>query len=125
MTESIVPAYSRKTITSLAPLEQEVASEFANRIRSRLGDRLLDMRIFGSRARGEAQADSDLDILILLNEAALQDKNSISDIATDLLIELNLPFIVAPQVLSQADFDELKALERLFPQEIERDGISI
>jgi len=51
MAESVVHACSRKKISSMAPLEQEVANGFANRIRSRLGDRLLDMRIFGSRAR--------------------------------------------------------------------------
>jgi len=36
-------------------------------------------------------------IIIPLFVEFLQDKNSISDIAADLLIELKIPFIVAPQ----------------------------
>ena len=45
-------------------------SEFLREIRSRLeaahGDRLCGVVLYGSEARGEAGADSDIDVLVLL-----------------------------------------------------------
>jgi uncharacterized protein len=116
---------SSKNTARLAPLEQNMAAEFARRVRERMGGRVFCMRVFGSRARGEAREDSDLDILVLLNEASLKDKREISDIATDLFLEMVLPFEVAPRVMAKIDYDELKSRELLFPREIERDGIPV
>ena len=102
-----------------------MAVEFASRIRKSFGERVLEIKIFGSRARREARADSDLDILVLLDRANLQNRNEVSDIGTNLYLEMMLPFLIAPRVLAQADFEKLRALERLFPQEVEKDGIPL
>jgi predicted nucleotidyltransferase len=125
MGESSVNSKAVRSLSILSSLEQQVAVEFARRVRERMGGRIRDMRIYGSRARREAREDSDLDILVLLDKAPLSDRNEISDIGTDLMIEMLIPFQVAPRVMSQADFDQLRSLERLFPSDIERDGISL
>lgn len=114
-----------RSLSILTPLEQKVAAEFARRTRERMGDRIRDMRVFGSRARREAREDSDLDVLVLMDKAPLSDRKAISDIGTDLMLEMFLPFQVAPRVMSQQDYDQLRSLERLFPAEIERDGIAL
>lgn len=125
MAESGFPAISNKKLSSLTPLEQRISAEFALRVRERMGERILDIRIFGSRARGEAIADSDLDIWILLDKASLKEQNEISDIGTDLFLEMFLPFQISPRIMSQEQYAQLIGLERIFPAEIERDGIPI
>ncbi|MDQ7826643.1 MAG: nucleotidyltransferase domain-containing protein [Candidatus Eremiobacteraeota bacterium] len=125
MAEFNIPACSDRSLSALSPLEQEISTLFAKRILERMGARVLAMRIFGSRARGEAREDSDLDIWVLLDRASLQDRNEISDIGTDLMLEMLFPFQVAPRVMSQQDYEQLRALERLFPRELEKDGIEL
>lgn len=40
-------------------------AEFLDRLKNRFGDGLVTVAVFGSRARGEAHADSDLDLLVV------------------------------------------------------------
>lgn len=40
-------------------------AEFLDRLKNRFGDGLVTVAVFGSRARGEARADSDLDLLLV------------------------------------------------------------
>ncbi len=48
-------------------VENEIIREFKQRLRERIGPcRLV---LFGSRARGDAQPDSDMDILVELDQA--------------------------------------------------------
>ncbi len=110
---------------SLTPFERHLAEEFARRVRERKSGRIVNICVFGSRARGSAREDSDLDILVLLDEVRVKDKREISDIATDMFLEMFLPFQVAPSVLAQADYEMLRSRELLFPEEIERDGIPV
>jgi predicted nucleotidyltransferase len=113
------------TLAQLTTLERGAAQTFAARVRARFGSRVTDLRAFGSRCRGEASVHSDLDVLVLLDQITWQERHEISDIGVDLMLELDLPFEVAPTVLTQSSFQRLLSLERLFPQEVERDGIPL
>jgi predicted nucleotidyltransferase len=46
--------------------ELRVLREFPRKVRVRFRDRLDDIIVFGSRARGDAHAESDIDVLVLL-----------------------------------------------------------
>jgi len=125
MADTGAPPTSGRALMKLAPLEQRAACEFARAVRECLAHRVLDIRVFGSRARGESRPDSDLDILVLLDEVSLGDRNEISDLGSDLLLSMELPFPIAPRVMAKGHFEQLKALERLFAAEIERDGLPL
>jgi predicted nucleotidyltransferase len=109
----------------LSPTERQVAVEFARRVRQQFGDRILAMKVFGSRARREARADSDFDIWVLVDRVQRRERERIIDIATDMLLEDSSPFYISPRVMSVEQYDWLRGLERLLPQEIERDGIDL
>ena len=65
-------------------LESSALSEFAARTRERFGQRLVELRLFGSRARGEGHADSDLDLLVLVDGLTRDDRRAVQDLAFDI-----------------------------------------
>jgi len=61
------------------------ARELAAWVRERFGDELLDARVFGSVARGEATEDSDVDVFFLFTRRlTLDDKFEIGGAAFDI-----------------------------------------
>ncbi|AUX08409.1 nucleotidyltransferase domain protein [Halalkaliarchaeum desulfuricum] len=49
---------------------REAAATATERIQNRLGDVVETVTLFGSVARGDATADSDVDLLVVINETA-------------------------------------------------------
>jgi predicted nucleotidyltransferase len=78
--------------STLSPLEQQALSCFARAVRARFGTRVVDIRLFGSRARGEGRDDSDLDVFIELTAASREDKLAIYDLGFDVGFEHHLTF---------------------------------
>jgi len=72
-----------RTVSVLKLNEQKAVSEFADRIRSELGTTVKDIILFGSRARGEGDEHSDLDIMIVIDGLSWDIKCRISDIAAE------------------------------------------
>lgn len=60
---------------------------FARTIRERLGDQLVRVVLFGSRARGDAQDDSDYDCLIVVREMTSEAKDLVDDAAGEALLQ--------------------------------------
>ena len=86
------------------PLTLDAARRFLDTVASRYPFR--QAWLFGSRARGNARPDSDLDIALLLDgprEAFIAAKLALDDLAYDILLETGIH--IQPLPLWQDDWD--------------------
>jgi predicted nucleotidyltransferase len=97
---------------------------FVAGVRERFGARVAEIRLFGSYARGDATAESDVDCLVLLDRVERDDDRAITDLAADLTWQI-AGVVVSPMIMSVAEFEAWKGLERRTPLEIERQGIPL
>jgi predicted nucleotidyltransferase len=54
-------------------------------VRERLGSRVREVVLFGSRARGDARDDSDCDVVVVVDHRSEEVREAILDIEVDLL----------------------------------------
>ena len=101
-----------------------VAREFAVEIRAHFGARLKAVRLYGSAARGDWSTESDIDLLVLLDRVELKDEDWLVSRALKLGI-LGSGFMLQPLFMTEANFNELEARERLFAREVRQDGIDL
>jgi len=71
----------------LRAVDRRIALEFRRRLSAVTP--ILDLRVFGSRARGDAAPDSDLDLFIELEEATPELRQRISEIAWEVGFEMD------------------------------------
>ena len=102
----------------------ETLREYVAGLHRRFGQRLVSVRLFGSYAREDATADSDVDCLVLLDRVDRADDRAVTDLAADLMWQIG-GVVISPLTMSAADFEAWKARERLTPLEIERDGVAL
>jgi predicted nucleotidyltransferase len=81
-----------KTAPTPAPRDLAIAREFGKRFAQRCGREMFELTLFGSRARGDADEESDLDLFVVLHgddpEGTLKD--AARAIACDLTLEHGL-----------------------------------
>lgn len=106
----------------LPPAVRESVDAFLAGLRDRFGSRLVEVRLFGSYARGEAHEDSDVDCLVLLDHVGPEDDRAITDLTGDLTWQIG-GVVISPLVMSAAAFEAWKARERRTPLEIDREGL--
>jgi predicted nucleotidyltransferase len=112
------------TAVWLPPHVEATLSGFVRGVRERFGARVAAIRLFGSYARGEATAESDVDCLVLLDRVDPADDRAVTDLAADLIWQI-AGVVISPMVMSVADFDAWKATERRTPLEIDREGVPL
>jgi len=105
----------------LTPAETSALAEFVPAARRALGAELFEIRLFGSRARGEGSDDSDLDVALVVSAAGRRRRYDVYDLAFD--IGLQHDVALAPLVIDRAHLDDLRGRELLFPRELDREGI--
>lgn len=109
-----------KNATLLSAQEKRAVLEFKKRLQTFEDLKIRDLKLFGSRARGAGDEHSDLDILVLLDEAPTKVRAEIFEMAADILLEFDID--ISPLVMSFSHYEDMKRRERLLPQDIERDG---
>lgn len=99
--------------------------EFATRVRSTLGAKLVDLRLFGSLARGDAHPDSDIDVLVVVQPD--QDRKRLARLVVDIAFDVNLAHGVylSPRVVTQEILNHPVWRETQFLRALAREGIPI
>lgn len=103
---------------------RETVDAFVAGLVARFESRLIEVRLFGSYARGEAHEDSDVDCLVLLGSVAPADERAAANLAGDLTWQIGGP-VISPLVMSTSAFAAWKDRERRTALEIEREGIQL
>ena len=107
----------------LSPLEKEALGEFKNQILQKLGRRVLAVKIFGSKARGNAKKTSDIDILVLVKTSSLKTEEIIFDVATQVLIKYGVDLSV--KIFSSKEFQEGLSLEIPFYLKVHKEALAL
>lgn len=106
---------------SLTEREERAVRAFVERLSGRLGDRLVALVLFGSKARGTARADSDVDLLAIVTDHQAVDV--VYDVVTDILLEDDLYLSV--KVFEEEEFERLRHPPSVFVQEVQHDGVPL
>lgn len=101
----------------------EILKELKESLKKLYGDQILKMILFGSRARGDHDEDSDIDIALIVRGLTPQLKDKILDEVAE--FELRHDVVLSLLILSEEDFYHLKERERRIALDIEREGIPL
>jgi len=107
----------------LNPTEKKALNEFSLQIKNALKKNLFDLKLFGSKSTGKFQDESDIDILIVIDQRDEEVMNTISDIMLDL--ELKYACKISPIVLTSTELLKNRQHKTLFYHEISRDGVTL
>jgi predicted nucleotidyltransferase len=66
---------------TLAPRDRPALDTFVPRVRETLGDNLVALKLFGSKASGRDTTESDIDVLVLMRKTDAGMGNRVLDIA--------------------------------------------
>ena len=58
-------------------------AEFVERLRAVLGNNLVEVKLFGSKATGKDQPESDIDVLVAVEKGGVEVEDEVLDIAFD------------------------------------------
>lgn len=126
-TMRLLPANVRRLDSAdwLSRVEREAIQQFKRGLAT-LPDALVQrVVLFGSRARGEGNEGSDLDLAVILSEGEGPYWRQIVDVATELNLEYEYRIRVSPLIVSQAMLMELWDRERAIAQAILAEGIEV
>lgn len=100
--------------------DRDIAKHFKQLVQQRLSP--VDVRVFGSRARGDAVPDSDLDVFVVVERASRDIEKYVSDCAWEAGFEENV--VVVPVVVDKVRMaGPLKG--SVFVRNVLREGIAV
>jgi len=109
--------------TALTNVERAALSEFVDRLRGMPGLPLKEVRLFGSRARGEGHESSDLDVAVLLASDWQRHRHRVYDLAFDIGLAHGVE--LAPLVLDESRLAELRSRELRIAAVLDTEGIPL
>jgi hypothetical protein len=100
--------------------------EYRRLLETEFGVRLLSLRLFGSRARGDADVDSDADVSVVVNALTEAERARVIDLAFDAWRNAGCRGpLIAPLPWSDEEQQARRAAERRIAFDIDREGISL
>ena len=108
---------------TLSTKEKSALKQFKDGLYQALGSRLTEMKLFGSKARGDDRPDSDIDVLVIVTDDDWRICDVVYGVATDILLQADIS--ISPKVISKNQLEQLKKEDTLFSRNISSDAIAV
>lgn len=89
-------------------LWKRALNAFVEKLRQVYGEHLVEVRLYGSRARGDAEEDSDIDVLVILDhvEDFWKELHRIEEIAYTLEADYDYRLIISAFPISREEYEQ-------------------
>ena len=109
------------SLNHMSKTERRAIERFGDDVKSRLGDYVVRMSVFGSKVRGDFRETSDIDILVIVKERSLRVMDQIAEITSDLNIKYDLS--ISPVVFSEEEYDMNAKMASPFSLAVHEEGL--
>jgi len=112
-------------MSGVAPIVARSLGRFREALNAHFGARLRELTLFGSQARGEAHEESDVDVLVVVDDLTERERKLVYDLSYDAGIEGDELVSVSPLAYATAHIADMRAREKRLVREIARDGVPL
>jgi predicted nucleotidyltransferase len=110
---------------TFSPIVAAALGRFRAALGLRFGRRLREVTLFGSRARGEAHEESDVDVLVVVDALSEKERAEVMDLAWRAAFEGEEYVVLSPLPYSSEQAADMRRRERRLFREIDRDGVPL
>jgi len=108
---------------SLTVQERVAVQDFLHRLQRACGEVVQRTMLFGSKARGDSGPDSDIDILIIVDDESWPLRNAVSAIAARVSLEYDV--LIGPRVIGQERWQRMARERFSFYENVVRESIPL
>ncbi len=105
--------------------DKSLIVEFKSRLSSDLKAHIKQLIIFGSRVKGDASEDSDLDIVVLVDNKTLEIEKKLDDIVYQVMWDHDFRPIISLKVFGESQFYDALNKGFSFYRNVEKEGIAV
>ena len=110
-------------MVELSVSEKHIVEEFKRQVEQRFPGELIRVVLFGSKVRGDATRESDVDVLVVIHSEGWRLGDEIRSLGYAL--ELEHGVVLSIQVMSQRHYEKLRLCGSQFFKVVEREGVSV
>ena len=99
---------TNKSLSLLTSNDRTAIEEYINLIRSRYPERILTVALFGSKARGDADDESDIDLFVLVDVEDNEIRDVLWHLASRVSLEYNV--VISPSIFGQEHWTETRRI---------------
>lgn len=110
-------------MAGLTKQEKKALKLFKKLLIKEFGDRLDSMRLFGSKARGDAHSESDVDVLVVLQTSDERNRDKVIRLASRVITETGV--VISPKVFSEKKIAKSRKRRNVFIQSVDRESVAL
>lgn len=84
---------------------------------------LVELRLFGSKARGDSHLESDIDVVVVLENCDWKTEYAVYDLCYDLSVDSGV--VITPVVYSRSDYESPLRQATPFREAVVREGVTL
>src|SRR6266404_2497024 len=109
----------------MQPEVKDLLQAFHERIPESVRPHIQHLILFGSAAREEDQPESDVDVLVLLDEKSQEREEALREAAYQAMWACDFQRLLSLKILSLTEYEERLAKGYSFYQNVEREGVPL
>lgn len=114
---------TKLALKHLLEVERTAVLDFLARVHSTYGGQIQRAMLFGSKARGEATAESDIDVLLIIADETWQIRDEICAISAD--VSLKYDVLLDARVIGEARWKTMSEIRAGLYQNISSEAIPL